>query len=82
MTAIPLEVLVLQVSSRFDIVRPKRYLSFSFSGKLEYRQASRRAYVGCTNLFLVPQDSQSLEILPKMESGEGGVARQVIFLLA
>ena len=91
MTAIPLEVLVPQVASRFDMVSPKRFWSVSLRWHREYCLASSQTFVDVgfeldieipLDFFLVLQDSQLLEILPKSDSGEGGVARQEGFLIA
>jgi hypothetical protein len=91
MSAIPLEVLVPQVASRFDIVSPKRFWSVSLRWQQEYCLASSQACVDVgfeleieipLDFVLVLQDSQLLEILPKFDSGEGGVARQEVYLIA
>ena len=45
MTAIPLEVLIPKVASRFDMVSPKRFWSVSLRWQREYCQALSQAYV-------------------------------------
>lgn len=67
MTAIPLEVLVPQVASSFDMVSPKRFWSVSLRWQREYCLASSQAFVDVgfklkieipVDFFLVLQDSQ------------------------